>query len=517
MNAVINLNLVDRGTDDATLGYILKSTPVDKIDGLLKSLGFEVEPLAEKPSSSEYESLGKAEIFDLIKARKIKVGMATTSSKGKSVQKVRKRILCHHAKTGKEYYQMRIVNADVAEDTKLTENPLKSFDAHVARVRRETTAHITEEAASVAAMESTPEGKAALDAINAAIGAGSPSGKLTGRLKYTNIRYCKSPVKGVDDNGDPQYYGCVAIAKNPKTGKDQYFYSQQFREAAEAERLQRAMVISSPAMQAIIQETLDSGEFENEDVRDCLKLMNNYGMKSGNEDDLKTNQLGDYITTGATRLTAGNVCIAKKRVQNPETGKTETVEKVFLQFYQQGEKGNQAHQQSIEINDPALATNLRLKKANAASDDTRLFSCTKDDTLAVCKELFDCNNEDLRTGYGFRQWRQARRGLLGNNTFDPKRTRRRNAQTGKMEKLTSKRMEMEIASFIMDQMGVTDKRSVDKYINTKLISLYESNPKAKAKKEKEAKAKAKAAVKGKTGAKKPKPKPKKPTDGPEAG
>lgn len=475
---MLNLNLIDHGTDAAVLNYIAKSLPFEQMDGMLKALGFEVQILEEQPDLETYEPLNKAELCDLIKARKITVG-TRTNSKGHTVQKVRKRVLCH-TKQGKEYFQMRTVNADASTDATLTRNPLKTFDAHVSRLRRDTTAHLTEEAADMKELSSTPEGKAAIESINAAIGKAARNGKLSTNLNYTNIRYCSNPVKSYDEDGNPdQYYGCVAIAKNPKTGKDQYFYSQQFQEEAAAERAQRAMVLASPNGRAWIEHTLSSDAFENEDVRDCLKLMYMYGMKSGNEMGSSPNQLGDYSTSGATTLKAGNVYVEKKRVRNRETGERETVEKVFLQFYQQGESGDKRHQQSIEITDPALAERLKAKKANASSDNDRIFSCTKDDTLAVCKTLFDCNNEDLRTAFGYRKWREARGAVLGHNPLEPKRTERVNRETGKKERLTTKRAESEITDYIMQEMGVTDRRSASKYVNKDLLKLYNMKPASK--------------------------------------
>lgn len=467
---MIVLNVADRGMDDATLGYIIKSTPADELGTLLKSLDFNVEERDEDPPADEYEPISKAEIFDLVKGRKIKAGSAATKS-GKTVQKVQKQIIVHR-KNGTTFMQNRMVNADVAEDATLLGNMLKGYDDKVSMIRRVQTEQCTEYAANIEDMKSTPEGLAAYKAICAASAKGRA--RLTDGMSYTDIRYCPDPVAGViEGTGETAYYPCLAIAKNPTDGKDTYIYSQQFVTDKTKDRHECGAALAAPYAQQFIGEMLEDGDFPNEDVRDCLKLMYYYGMKSGNEKgSKKNNQAGVFVTAGATTLRAGNVFLGKKRVTNPETGKSETVERVYLQFYQQGERGNKEHQQSIEITDPALAARLKEKKLAAKGDDDRIFSCTRDDTNAVCKGTLGCNNEDLRAAYGYMQFRKAQRAKQGNSIFEARAPERTDEKTGKTKKMTKLQIIGEIRSYLMEQMGTTDSRSVERYINRGLIELF---------------------------------------------
>lgn len=506
---MVTLNTVNRGMDDATLENIIRAVPEEQLDELLKSFGYEIQVIETDDVPPTYEPLHKADVFDMLKALK------------NNPTKVLKRILCH-MKNGTTYWQTRPVNADtVKPDPVMNKNMLKVFDSHVS-TRRQKTAQCTEHAADIKDMKSTPEGRAALKAINKAIGSHTKNGKLTDDLHYTNIRYCKDPTPVYDKEGNI-INGCVAIAKNPKTGKDQYFYSQAFEEIAEKERCKRAMLLASPVAQEVVRDLLETDTID-QDVRDCINLMYNYGLKSGNEEGEDTNQLGDIRTNGATTLTAGNIFTKQATVQR--NGEKVKVTKVFLQFYATGERGKSDHLQSIEIADEKLAARLIEKKAAAESDDERIFSCTKEDTLAVCKATMRCNNEDLRTAFGFRMAMDIRHAILGKDIRKPKKLTRTNKVTGEEERMTATRVVREMREFLKTQLGVTDDRSVDQFINKDFIKKYQFleklpsktddkkkkvNPKKKTTTKKKAEPKKKTTANKTATKKKAEPKPKGPT------
>ena len=457
---MIYLNAVERGADDATLRQVIGSMTPEGAGDLLKAWGMEVVSTNEEPDG--WEPLTKSTVFDLVKA-----------AKGGKKQKVMKRILVR-MKNGKTYFREQLVNADEGKAISVQPNMnvMQTFDAHVANVRSGATAHLTEYASSVADMEKTAEGKAALAAINKAIGSGSPSGILTKGLNYTDIRFCPKPQTVRDENGHV-INGCVAIAKNPNTGKDQYFYSKDFREEHGAMRRQRTMLLATADCSAWVNHVLnDKKVFEGkEDIQACLKLMYNYGLKTGNEEQAGPNQLGKIKTVGATTLTAENVVIKKARVWNKDLKKQVTVEKVYLEFHQTGEKGDGKHGRSIEITDASLAQYL-VEKKNACQNKTdRIFKCNKNQTLAVCQELFSCNSEDLRTAFGFKKWLEARDIWFGKN-LKSKRMQKTDPDTGEKRDLTRAEIKKEITDWMKEQMGVTDTRSVQQYINDKLIAAF---------------------------------------------
>lgn len=475
------LNVVDHGADAATLGCILQQMDPPNVCGMMKSLGIDTDMVDDSYPLDDYVEIAR----DALPAAAAFISQRLHKAiKGKSGKegKVQKEIVVH-MKNGKTYIRKQWVKP--SDDAKVYHNAAQKFDDHVAKKTKKTD-HLTGYAKNFEDLMSQPGGPAIVQAINKAIGSKNPSGKLTPNMNYTDIRFAPNPndamVEVKDKDGNTSvYHRCLFIAKNPTTGKDQYFYSEQHVKESTETKVKRSMMLSSPAMTEAVTSILQGTLIENDDIRNCLKLMYMFGMKSGNENtfnaDPKQGGYGAIRTAGATTLRAENIFIYNEGTAN---------EKVVLRYYDQDKAvaGKAPKQQEIVITDEALAVTLRKKKHAAKSGDERIFNCTNKETLEVCKSVFHCTNEDLRASFGYRKFREARVGVLGENPFKSQGPKK---MTAKEEATLKRKATDQIRSYVKQEYGVLDNRSVKNLINTKLIDLFfmlphEADASAKSKK-----------------------------------